>query len=496
MHPVQTPGAQCESQRPQMPPVSTPITGYSMCEARENSAAQQSFAHFAEATSDKASEAYTSGTDQKSPCAREAPTATRAGPLSEARLLGRKTPPPFEQLPTCDESQGYGYRQLAGLLLGYALLTCGNGLYQTLIPVRLVLAGAATFTVGLVQSSYYFGFLLGAVFARHLIDRIGQHRVFIAFTASAAILALAFATFESIIVLVLVRLLTGFAFMGLYAAIESWLNGTAPNERRGQIFASYTALNYLSLALGQLLLVIPDSTGLTRFCMTAALFAAAIVPVSLLDGWPARVSDQTLTPMRQHTWGEAISSLRMSTPLAIPGCVLGGFLYSSFYSLTPLFLVRAGFSNGELSAFMSLCLFSALCTQWPAGRLSDRIDRRRLVHNSAATSLALSVALTLLHERVFIWVLLPIYVAITFTQYGLIVSHTNDRTAPHMRVAMSSILLVLFSFGAMTGPAIASALMTLIGENGLFAFNAISCAFLALSAGRAIRDTRPTSNSK
>jgi hypothetical protein len=54
-------------------------------------------------------------------------------------------------------------------------------------------------------------------------------------------------------------------------------------------------------------------------------------------------------------------------------------------------------------------------------------------------------------------------------------------------------LLVLFSLGGMTGPTLASALMTLIGPSGLFLFNALSCTLLALSARHALRLSARTS---
>jgi MFS family permease len=98
----------------------------------------------------------------------------------------------------------------------------------------------------------------------------------------------------------------------------------------------------------------------------------------------------------------------------------------------------------------------------------------------------LSLVLFCFDVRVITWVATLVYVAVTFTQYGLIVSHVQDRTEAHHRVAISALLLVLFSFGGMTGPALASALMTIVGPSGLFLFNALSCALLALSARRAL----------
>ncbi|MGF6571743.1 MFS family permease [Paraburkholderia sp. GAS333] len=415
----------------------------------------------------------------------------RTGPLSEAKLLGRKTPPLTLDVQTPAGSPPPSeYRALMGLLGGYALLTLGNGLFQTLIPLRLLNAGAAMFAVGLIQSCYYAGFMVGAVFNRRLIDRIGQHRTFVAFSSVVAILALAFGRFESLPALALIRFMTGFAFMGLYTSIESWLNGVVRNERRGQVFGSYAAINYLAVGSGQFLLNTGDASGTAQLSIVAALFAAAILPVTLLEGWPLRVSDAALTRMPTQTWKDSVLAMKASTPLAIPGCVLAGFLYSSFYSMTPVYLTRTGFSTAELSAFMGTALFSALLPQWPMGRLSDTIDRRRLVYRIALTSTLLSAALAVLHERSFVWIATLAYVAVTFTQYGLIVSHVNDRTEPHRRVAITATLLLMFSFGGMVGPALASLLMSVIGPSGLFVFNAMASAMLAFFAARAMNSRR------
>ncbi|SEB19666.1 MFS transporter [Paraburkholderia sartisoli] len=416
----------------------------------------------------------------------------RTGPLSEATLLGRKTHPV-----AADVAQTTGalprseYRTMAGLLGGYALLIMGNGLFQTLIPLRMLNAGDTTFAVGMIQSCYYVGFMVGAIFNRRLIDRIGQHRTFVAFSAVVAILALAFGRFESTWALALIRFLTGFAFMGLYTSIESWLNGVVRNERRGQVFGSYAAINYLAVGSGQFLLNAGDSSGNTQLSIVAALFTAAILPVTLLEGWPLRVSDAALDRMPSQTWKESILALKSSTPLAIPGCVLAGFLYSTFYSMTPVYLARTGFSTAELSAFMGTALIGALLPQWPMGRLSDIIDRRRLVCRIALVSTCLSAALVVFHQRHFVWVATLVYVAVTFTQYGLIVSHVNDRTEPHRRVAVTATLLLMFSFGGMVGPFVASLLMSAIGPGGLFVFNGISCAMLALCAAHAMGKTQP-----
>jgi MFS family permease len=442
---------------------------------------------------DKSSTSATPSASPNEPHAEHDPSAVgRTGPLNEAALLGRKTPPypdsaaanPGHQARAGERNM---MRALAGLLLGLALLVAGNGLFQTLIPLRIIESGYSTFVIGLVQSSYYAGFILGAVINRRLIDRIGQHRTFVAFSAAASILALAFGAVQSPWLLGFVRLLTGVAFMALYTSVESWLNGTVENEKRGQVFGLYAAINYLAVGGGQFLLNVGAGSGAQQFSMAAALFASAVLPVTLMEGWPAKVNDANLDRVPARSWGESFREMLTLAPLGVPGCILAGFIYSNFYALMPVYLQRTGFSTHDIATFMGVALIGALLPQFPMGRLSDSIDRRRLVFWTASTSAVLSLVLFSFNFRIVTWCATLAYVAVTFTQYGLIVSHVQDRTESHLRVAVSTMLLVLFSLGGMTGPTLASALMTLIGPSGLFLFNALSCVLLALSARHALR---------
>lgn len=70
--------------------------------------------------------------------------------------------------------------------------------------------------------------------------------------------------------------------------------------------------------------------------------------------------------------------------------------------------------------------------------------------------------------RIVTWCGMLAYVAVMFTQYGLIVSHVYDRTEAHLRVAISAVLLMLFLLGGMIGPALASALMNSSARTGYF----------------------------
>ncbi|WP_374620728.1 MFS transporter [Pandoraea sp.] len=412
----------------------------------------------------------------------------RTGPLSEASLLGAPSTPSTPSGPASANAVPLPvniYPALMGILLAYGVLVVGNGLFATAIPFHALKYGASTLTVGVIQSCYYGGFLLGAFYNRTLIERIGQHRAFVAFTALAALFVMGFAVSETTLTLCALRLGTGVALMGMYTTVESWLNGSVPNAMRGRVFGSYLTINYLAVSTGQFLLNIGEAGSEGQLLLVAGLFVAAILPITLMQGWPTRVADERLLKQPAISLFESITEMARATPVAIPGCILAGFLYSAFYAIMPIYLTRIGLSIGSLSTLMGVALFGALLMQWPVGRLSDRMDRRTLSRRLALASAAFCAPLIVFQTHWLVFVMMFLFSAVNFTQYGLIVSHVNDRTVPERRVAISATLLILFSVGGILGPMIASAVVTLLGPRGLHVFNVVCALALARTARRA-----------
>ncbi|WP_331694186.1 MFS transporter [Pandoraea sputorum] len=407
----------------------------------------------------------------------------RPGPLSEASLLGTPSTPPGPAPADAVPLPISVYPALMGILLGYGVLVVGNGLFVTAVPFHALKFGASTFTIGVIQSCYYAGFLLGAFCNRSLIERIGQHRAFVAFTALGALFVMGFAVSESMLLLCLLRVGTGLALMGMYTTVESWLNGSVPNTMRGRVFGSYLTINYLAVSTGQFLLNIGEAGSEGQLLLVAGLFVAAILPITLMQGWPTRVADERLVKQPAMSLFDSITEMARATPIAIPGCILAGFLYSAFYAMMPVYLTRIGFSIGSLSTLMGVALFGALLMQWPVGRLSDRMDRRTVSRRLALASVVFCAPLIFIQAHWLVFLLMFLFSAVNFTQYGLIVSHVNDRTEPERRIGVSATLLILFSVGGLLGPMIASLAVTLLGPGGLHVFNAVC----ALALGRVAR---------
>ena len=66
------------------------------------------------------------------------------------------------------------------LLLGILLLMVGNGLQGSLIGIRGDIEDFSTFSLSIITSAYFLGFLIGSRLAPELIRKVGHVRVFAA----------------------------------------------------------------------------------------------------------------------------------------------------------------------------------------------------------------------------------------------------------------------------------------------------------------------------
>lgn len=385
-------------------------------------------------------------------------------------------------------------RALIGLLGGYTILVCGNSLLTTLISLRMLHGERTALAVGLVQSCYYVGFIVGALGLGPIVGRIGPQRAFIGFGALAALAALGYLSFDSPDVWAVLRLITGFSMVGVFTSIESGVNGAVPNERRGRAFALYLVLTYLGVSAGQFLLGLGAPGGIFEHALVNGLFVAALIPVALIGEWqsaeaplPAATPPASAlgTPKRPTLLLDGLRELHRVAPRSVPACIGAGLLSSAFYALTPVYLARIGYPAGSISRAMGVVLIGALLSQWPVGRLSDHLGRRATLGLISLVSAFAAAALAILRAPALVDTLLFLYVALTFTLYGVIVSDVNDRVDQARRVQTSATLLLVFSLGGAAGPTVASLFMRLLGAGGLYVFAlVVTLALAALSRAR------------
>lgn len=369
--------------------------------------------------------------------------------------------------------------QLGAIISATSLIQLANGFFTTVVSLSLGSADLAPLLDGMIVSSYFLGFTVGAATAGRLLSRTGHVRAYAAFAgiviASTSGMAMQFdATTWAIL-----RTFIGYGCAGLFVTAESWLHTRAPAKARGRVFAIYMTGTFLALALGQLLTGSVNLNGPAPFSIITGLFALAVIVVST-----TRADQPTITAAETVHYREILGN----APLAVVGCVLSGMIGATFYAVFPAWMLVTGFSQVTISMFMLSAVLGGLSFQYPVGRLSDRFDRRSVLSGIGIGLGLMALAITLA-PRTYLSVLPIAFVlgGAMSTIYPVAVSHALDQLAPDKIASVSSRMILLSGLGSITGPMVAFWVMERLDIDGVAYMISILASVLAVSGLLMIR---------
>ncbi len=351
------------------------------------------------------------------------------------------------------------------LLMGTLFLFLGNGLHGLLLPVRGAEEGYSNEVLGLLGTAWASGFVLGCFFAPQLVKRIGHVRAFSSFISVIAIICLLSGLFVDQYAWVGLRAFTGFCTAGTSMIVESWLNERATNESRGTIFSLYISITLFGVVGGQMLIPLGDPSTTTLFMACGIFYCLAMLPTTLSTA----ASPQPLRSVKLD-----LRSLYRNSPVSFIGILLIGIANGAYGTLGAVFGARAGLQPGTIAIMMSTTIFMGAMMQFPAGKLSDQIDRRYVLAGLSGVAALAALLLVVLqpHDATTMIILVACYGATANALYPIAVAHANDFAGSDDFVKVSGGLLLLFGIGTIIGPTLGGPVMTHLGPYALFAVTA------------------------
>jgi MFS family permease len=347
----------------------------------------------------------------------------------------------------------------------------GSGLMNSLLSINMRLQGYDDQILGLVMSANYLGILLGIFFCQKIVQQVGHIRAFSVFAAVMTALSLLHGLYMSAWLWAVLRICNGLCVTGLFMVLESWLNEKVEPAFRGRLLSIYMVLVYFGLGSGQLLLNVSDVQGQTIFMIAAILFALCLVPISITRA----VNPQPLEVPRYN-----LIKLFQLAPLSMVGCIIGGLINSSFYSMGPMFGLDIGLSVSQVSLFMSLTIWAGLMFQVPVGLFSDRLDRLTVLSALGFLVMLVSIGMATLGRGLSVLMPLTVCFGLVFTIYPVAMARAQDNIEKKDIVPVSAALIVFFGIGACFGPILASFVISNIGPFGLYYYTAACSGLLGV----------------
>lgn len=375
------------------------------------------------------------------------------------------------------------YRNVWALILAVGLLQVAGGLLGVVTPLGLEALGLRPRAIGAIAALFAAGFMVGALTAPRAIHDFGNIRIFSASAAVCAAGTLLMYLGSDPWVWTAVRLAQGIALAWMFASAESWMSVATPAKARGGVLGFYHVIAKAALLVGPFLIGGAAVLSASPYIWGALFFCLCLIPVCLTRRVePPRHGGNSMGPRRM---------LKLA-PAAVAAVFFAGVINTGALALLPLYAQRSGLpeslgqsETGAAALAMAAAWLGGLISQWPLGRLSDRVDRRVVVAAMGIASGVSALALGLMGNVMAPWVmltLLGLWGAGSLSFYGIAVAHGVDRTQPEEISSLMSGLLFVWAIGSVIGPPVAGAAMhPAIGPGGLFLFVAISTALLVVS---------------
>ncbi|MEM9584035.1 MAG: MFS transporter [Pseudomonadota bacterium] len=346
------------------------------------------------------------------------------------------------------------------LLLGMMFLMVGNGMQGTMMGVRGALEGFSTFDLSLITSAYFLGFLGGSRLAPDFIGRVGHVRVFAALGSMVSAAVILYPAITHAWAWVLLRIVVGFCFSGIYVTAESWLNNSATNETRGQTLSLYMIVQMMGIVTAQGLLNVADPGGWLLFVIPSVLVSISFAPI-LLSVAP--------TPAFETTKNMSLRELYGQSPLGFVGMFLLGSIFAAQFGMSAVYATQIGLSVAEISVFISSIFVGAMVLQYPIGFLSDRQDRRILIIGvSFMGALAATIGWVFSDSFIALCVAAFVLGGMSNPLYALLIAYTNDYLDPDDMAAASGGFIFINGLGAVGGPLLIGWIMSNFGANGFW----------------------------
>ena len=301
--------------------------------------------------------------------------------------------------------------------------------------------GFSDLTIGLLGSVYFAGMLAGTLAAPAIVRRVGHIRAFSVFVAVAIVAVILMPGWERPAAWMLCRGALGFVFAGIYAVIESWINAKADNASRGALYGVYQIVTFAASAGGQL--AAAAALRRIRSCLSASparLLALGIVPMAMTSVDP---------PVAPKSIRLRLPWLIRLAPVSALGALVAGIANGALFALGPVYALQIGVDASAVPLFTAAIVAGSALGVYPAGRISDQMDRRAVMVATMTASAASRSRWRRLRFSGAPLIMMGFLVGLTtYSLYTLAVSHANDRAKPHDMVAVSAGVLFIYCVGA------------------------------------------------
>ena len=347
------------------------------------------------------------------------------------------------------------------------------GLTHPLLSLILEGEGYSSTMIGFNSAATFVGVLASAPIIPPLVRRWGASGTMMAAVALTIAMLLALPALANIWAWFGIRFVLGIGINALFVVSDSWILQAAEPKTRGRTVGFYASVIAGGFALGPVLVSVTGIEGWTPFVVAALVLAVAVAPPMFL----ARRAAPDLGLGRP----QGLFAMIAAAPTLMAAAFVIAFFETASTALFPVFGVQLGFGFGVAALMVAALGAGEMAFQIPAGMLSDRFDRFRILFVCALVGIGGALAIPGVVAMPFLfWPLLFVWAGFLMSIYTVSVAQLGDRFTGTELVTAIAAISILYGAGGAAGPAVTGVAMDAFGPSGLPWTMAVLCAGFAV----------------
>lgn len=273
------------------------------------------------------------------------------------------------------------------------IISLGFGLIMPLFPQYVKLLGGGALEVGILFSSFVLTRALLATPFGNWSDKIGRKRLILIGSFLYALLAILFTIPEDWIGLIFVRGFQGVASAMVWPVSEALIIDSCPSTKRGESLGKIVMASNLGMVLGPfiggaLYFVAFNYLGLSEqdsfkfpfyFTAVIALVGTALVWIKVTDARNPEKGEHKISVSKLFRPDGVDSQGLLNLRVLYANALMEGFAFASIGPLMAYYLPQKFDMEADLVAIVvGIAMGVGALFAYPAGRLSDRIGRKKL----------------------------------------------------------------------------------------------------------------------
>lgn len=343
--------------------------------------------------------------------------------------------------------------------------------WMTVPLAALILAerGVAPWQIGLVGAIPWTMLILLVPFVPRLAAAFGAIRMFRAGCWLGLVGAAVFAASDALAVWIVGYGLCGAGIALRWIVSDALIAALSPAGARGRRIGLFETWIGATMAVGPLILASTGTGGVLPFAIGLLLSAVAMPFALVVDiGAPAdgRAKSRAKSRSGAGAAGAAgsLASLLAAvrrTPAALIAATACGMIEGASTKLFPVQAHGIGFSEGLAAATVAVFGAGNIVTQYPAGRLADRLGHARLLRAVFAALACAALALPMASPSAAgYFALLAVVGGLTGSLYTLAVFKAGHAGTPLHAMSVVAGISFAYTLGSTFGPMLAGLAVT------------------------------------